>query len=828
LSLIWSKKIFMFILCILMAIPVLIYFWYIYTYGVNVIFWDEWGEYPPLYDKLQRGTLSFADMFTQQNEHRPFFPRISFLLLGCFSNFNTVVNMYFSALLLVFTLAIIFYTHIRFFGFNGKALLGFLPVPYLLFSLVQFRSTLMGFQIAWYMLILFSVLSFVFLEKIKSGYIFLAFAIISGVIASYSALQGLLVWPVGILYFIFRGMSEKDSRIFWLKIALSWIVIAILVVSLYLVNYHHPGHHPSTFFIFLQPVDSLRYFLALIGGIVPIDYLPILGAISLGSLLLVLYFYAILSLFKLRGVSVYYLPVLLMFFSLSFDGINTIGRSGFGIMSAFSSRYTTFNLIGIIGIYLSLLTFTWAGQQSKIGRKVNIKNSIALIILLLIIFSQISMAYPPNLVLGKNLKTQRTGGACALLSYENASNSTIEITLYPFVERFKELATICEKYKLNVFSNPPNFAYFPSNLTLSSELTLCSIETLNGISVSQQKPPLVIKAARKKEIVIEGWAVDKEASDVASAVFINIDDEISIPTIYGIDNKGVSEHFKNVRYRYSGYFASFSRSIIEEGEHKLYLKIISNDGTRYFKSPEVKFYLEYITAEEVYGTVSKEGMWYVDTNMNQVPDQVFGYGTEGDVPLVGDINQDGIDDMVYIHQGAWYVTTNTAGGPPFAPDLSFWYGPPGDTPVVGDINQDGTDDIAYFHQGAWYVDIDGGPPFTPDLSFWYGSPGDTPIVGDINQDGNDDIAFFHKGTWHVTTNTTGGPPFTSDISFMYGCPGDTPIVGDINQDGTDDIAYFHKGAWYVTTNTTRGPPFTPDLSFWYGYPGDTPIVGNIG
>jgi hypothetical protein len=362
-----SKKIFKFILCALIAIPVLLYYWYIATYGVNVLYWDEWDIYLHIYDRFQSGTLSFADLFAQDNEHRLFFPRIIFLLLGSISNFNTVANMYFSAHLLVFTFAIIFYSYIRFFGFSEKSLLGFLPVPYLLFSFIQFENTLWGVQIAWYMLILFSVLSFVFLENIKRGYIFLVFAMISGVIASYSSLHGLLVWPAGIVYFIFRGISEKDNRLFWLKIALSWIVIALLVVSLYFVNYHQPGHHASIFFIFLHPVDGLKFFLSLISAIVPLQSLS--GAIILGFLLLAFYFYVILRVFKLRGDSVFYLPILLIFFSLFFDIITTVGRSGFGIGSAFVSRYTPFNIIGVIGIYLSLLSITGAVQQPEIGRK---------------------------------------------------------------------------------------------------------------------------------------------------------------------------------------------------------------------------------------------------------------------------------------------------------------------------------------------------------------------------------------------------------------------------------------------------------------------------
>ena len=53
----------------------------------------------------------------------------------------------------------------------------------------------------------------------------------------------------------------------------------------------------------------------------------------------------------------------------------------------------------------------------------------------------------------------------------------------------------------------------------------------------------------------------------------------------------------------------------------------------------------------------------------------------------------------------------------------------GDIPLVGDINQDGTDDIAIFRNGLWYVDTDGDS--VPDLYIWYGIAGDVPLVGDI-------------------------------------------------------------------------------------------------
>jgi predicted acetyltransferase len=210
----------------------------------------------------------------------------------------------------------------------------------------------------------------------------------------------------------------------------------------------------------------------------------------------------------------------------------------------------------------------------------------------------------------------------------------------------------------------------------------------------------------------------------------------------------------------------------------------------------------------------EDGAWSVSTNGDNIPEYSFWFGFAGDLPVVGDINQDGLDDIAYVHNGAWSVSTNGDN----IPEYSFWFGFPGETPVVGDINQDGLDDIAYVHNGAWSVSTNGDN--IPEYSFWFGFPGDIPVVGDINQDGLDDIAYFHDGAWCVSTNADNIPEYC----FWFGFPGDIPVVGDINQDELDDIAYFHDGAWCVSTNADN----IPEYYFWFGFAGDIPVVGNIG
>ena len=555
---------------LLSIIPAFLLLWYIALFGVNVIFWDEW-EVIPLIQKAMSGTLSFSNFFAQHNEHRILFPRIVMLALGGLTQYNTVADMFFSWILMCLTGLLIFYLYRKkfFLGSYPKLLLVFLPVSLLLFGFRQYESILWGFTCQMYLMIFGAVATFTLLELSKKIDIWFILCLSSAILATFSFSVGLSVWPAGLLQIF---ISEKRS----LRKAVIWCFAGAVAFTSYFYGYVKPSHHPPLNYVLIHPLGAGRYFLTLIGA--PFSY----DAVTAAVLGLVISLIAILVIVEgyngklLKGYGVWLSFILFVAIS---SAATTGGRAGFGVEQALSSRYTPLTVLGVVGLY-----FLAVSVSEKLPAKSKSFGAHALLALILV---GLIVSYGGGWQAGQNMKYSREMGAYVLTTYKIQSDENIRNYLYPIPTVVREQAEFLELNKLNVFSEK---AMNLSTLILSSSNTLFALDTINGKIVSQQITPLVINSSQQGTITITGWAVDEQANDVATTVFITIDGRIDIPTLYGLDRQDVANYFKNANFRFSGYIATFSTSILGEGEHTISLKIVSKDGIHYYY-PEQRLYL---------------------------------------------------------------------------------------------------------------------------------------------------------------------------------------------------------------------------------------------
>jgi hypothetical protein len=230
------------------------------------------------------------------------------------------------------------------------------------------------------------------------------------------------------------------------------------------------------------------------------------------------------------------------------------------------------------------------------------------------------------------------------------------------------------------------------------------------------------------------------------------------------------------------------------------------------------------------------GQWFIDANGDgrwEEGDLWAKLGSESDLPVSGDWDADGKDD-IGIYGPAWPRDPRAIANEPGLPDADnlptapadkyknmpptdedttsggrtlkrtaqgrprfdridhvFHYGTPGDTPVAGDWNGDGIRQIGVFRDGSWNLDLNGDGRFTEvDAAFTFGQSGDLPVTGDFNGDGIEEIGVFRAGKWYLDINNNRQLD-AQDKVFELGVAGDQPVVGDWNDDGIDDPGVYH-------------------------------------
>jgi len=407
---------------------------YVWLFGVNVVYGDEW-RFAILFDEP-----NLARLWVQLNEHRIFVPKVVILSLGSLTKWNTVVEMYVTQTLLLTTLFVLFVAFDGSIRSRWKSVL-VAPVAFLVFSLRQGATMLTGLLMQFVLVLTFAVLAFYFLRVLgrnTSRRLLFPAALVGATLASLSSAQGLLVWPVGLVQLL---VCQPGRRAKWILVG-AWSLLGAAEWLVYFLDYHIPAHtttSPPTDLV-VGPLYLLRFFLTALGSSLSWWQEP---AFAIGFLLLVLVAASIFLVIRQGRLAEYSFWTSLLLFSFLVLLAVTVGRAERGIDQALVSRYTTYSILGVVGLYAMLAKLHFESKSHS--------TAILFGTLLIVIMLTLPVTYAGGVKLGISTEASREKAAAVLVTYESQPDRRLT-SLNPNPQLVRKRAPILQKLHYNVFS----------------------------------------------------------------------------------------------------------------------------------------------------------------------------------------------------------------------------------------------------------------------------------------------------------------------------------------------------------------------------------------
>lgn len=322
---------------------------FIYAYGYNIPYYDQWTFIELLERFYTHQPIAFSDLAAQHNEHRVLFPRLIMLGLAQFTHWNIRAELLMGYILLLAFAAILlrqiralYSTGAGFIGNSYVAVGGSVVAMTLVFSLAQQENLLWGWQIQVFLNVLTVTLGFHLLTKhTVLRYPAILGAAACGIVATYSFANGLFFWPIGLVLLSLRARSYPNYMVH----LLGWAMLMGLLFFAYLHGYQKPAGNPSLLESLRHPTAYIKYVLTYIGT--PLVPTPLAAHLSRAGVgLLATLAGGVLAGVLLRTKSFWRKEVLfwhaLLLYALGSVLVTATARSQFGFGQAASSRYVTF------------------------------------------------------------------------------------------------------------------------------------------------------------------------------------------------------------------------------------------------------------------------------------------------------------------------------------------------------------------------------------------------------------------------------------------------------------------------------------------------------
>ncbi len=437
------------LLCVVFA-PILVACLFVFRYGVNTIYSDQWRA-APLFVKYAEGTLTFADFFRNIECHRELFPNCIAFFLGLLTGYSTIAELYANVFFITMAFCIILFALKKQVPFTARNLFFFVPITYLLFSPEQMRTVLYGAGLGWFLVNAAVIASLYFLytaitqQDAKKAIFKLAIAIVCSTIATFSSGMWICVWFAGFIQIIVsRSLSFRKQR-FMLG---GWVAAGLLESLLYLNNWHFftqqiarpvlTGLSKAT----ENPFSYLQFFPMFLGRAFVGKQEPLIWGIALSSLLVI----SILLLYthKLAKENALWISIFAFAACAAFEIF--VGRVCLktDLSEGLLTRYPTISLLLVVPVYIVILNLFLTVRNNFVVMIV-----YAAIVCLVII--SISFSFSNGLRLAAERNRVSSEAAAILTTYENQSDYALNEISGGKSAIVRQYAPALKRLRYNVF-----------------------------------------------------------------------------------------------------------------------------------------------------------------------------------------------------------------------------------------------------------------------------------------------------------------------------------------------------------------------------------------
>jgi hypothetical protein len=327
---------------VLLPLPILI--WFIWQHAILVPYGDEFSLVPLIHN-MNTGTLTFANVVAQHNEHRPVFPNLLLLVMADVSHWTISWEIVANLVLAFASFALLLKLVWQTFPERPVPRWGLaLAFAWIAFSPNQYENWLSGWEIEWFLCILGVLVTITVLSSSRPMSMSrMGIAAVAAAVADYSLASGVLAWVAGLIILFCR--REKPAWKF------AWTLIAVLIASPY--YYHYRGTNPrqgSATYTLEHPGAFGRYVLTYLGDPLSTSHRSTVTQIgaAFAGVALAAAFTASCCYVALRNRAA--LPrlapwIALAAFSVGSAVLTGVGRLKLGSVQALSSRYVSVSLL---------------------------------------------------------------------------------------------------------------------------------------------------------------------------------------------------------------------------------------------------------------------------------------------------------------------------------------------------------------------------------------------------------------------------------------------------------------------------------------------------